>query len=121
MRTSLLLLTLAAGCTPSAEGLFMVHAMSMPATPIANEDVTYDLHVMDAGSDADISGGTVVVVPWMTAHEHGIMGDAVVTDEGDGHYATTFQFTMPGAWELQIGITDADGRSDDVVVAVTVE
>ncbi len=109
---------LLSACVDPAD-LYTVHATPDPTEVIAREDVTYDFHVHTSDDHEVVEGATLTVTPWMPAHGHGIDDEVVVVELGEGHYEATFQFSMPGEWELQIDI-DGDAGVGEVVVTQTV-
>ncbi|WP_373048683.1 FixH family protein [Vulgatibacter sp.] len=96
------------------DGLYEVTLYSDPGPPEMGLNV-FTLGLADAAG-APVTGATVTVVPFMTAHGHGSDRDPVVTEEVDspGTYtATDVSLTMLGVWDLEIGVDGAEGS--DVV------
>ncbi len=60
-------------------------------------------------SGSPVSGGTVVLEPWMPAHGHGISPPTYSGVEGtDGEYTIpTFDLIMPGVWEFELLVTES--------------
>ena len=83
-----------------------VTVVSDPDPPIAGE-VASTLTL--TFSDGTPVTGPVEVVPWMPAHGHGISEDVVAEELEDGVYTTTFTYSMPGTWELQVTADDEYG------------
>lgn len=126
MRTLSLILALAA-CVADADtdtdvemvGIYAVAASSTPEQAVGAETMTYTLDITTTEDGAVVEGATVELVPWMPGHAHGISDTVVVTEIGGGEYEAAFEYSMPGAWELQIHITSGDVE-DDVLVPITV-
>ena len=90
-----------------------------PAPPVAG-DVSLDVLLMDHATMEGVEGATLVVEPWMPAHNHGIEGTPAVSDDGGGTYTVDFAFSMPGVWEVRIDIDGASGV-DRVVAELEVQ
>lgn len=119
------LLCLLLGCTPTADfdgivdgdnGLVEFDITFDPTPPTAGP-VVASIVLTDLATDAPITDAVVTVEPYMPAMGHG-SGEVIVTEEGDGLYAAQWSFSMPGAWEVTVGVDDPD---DQATVAVDVE
>jgi hypothetical protein len=87
----------------SASGQLALALWWSPVQPSVGYDAT-QLAVSDAAG-APLSGATLTVVPWMTAHGHGASVQPVVTETAPGVYvATPLDFYMSGGWELRTRI-----------------
>ena len=103
----------------SQRGLFVVGYQSELVPLQINKLHTWVMHIEDAngkpvvGAHLEASGG-------MPAHDHGLPTYPRVTEDlGSGDYRLDgMRFHMSGAWEITITIA-ADGKTDTVVVAVT--
>ena len=51
----------------------------------------------------------------MPAHGHGISGEPLVTEVGDGTYTAVFAFSMSGTWEVTISV-DGSAGADSVTI-----
>jgi hypothetical protein len=84
---------------------------SVPASPKTN---VLTLKLTDASGqpvkDATVMlptnnqalGWAVSKNPWMPLHQHGASVDPSFTNNGDGTYALTVYFSMPGLWQIHI-------------------
>lgn len=127
---SLVLLSTACAAPPGAAG-----APWGPRTLITDRGhFTVDLEL---GPDPPVAGATALRVwtedasgvgvspsltltPWMPAHGHGVSEAPVFEPMGDGGAVARFAWSMPGAWELRLGVSHG-GLDDAVVVAVEVQ
>ena len=66
---------------------------------------------------APIDGATIVVTPFMPAHQHGTPINAVVTPTGDpGTYKLEpVNLWMPGVWQTTITVTPNGGAADKAI------
>jgi hypothetical protein len=98
----------------SDSGQLTVAVWWSPAQPAVGYDAS-QLAVTDAAG-AVVSGATLTVVPWMSAHGHGTSVQPVVTETAPGVYvATPLDFYMSGTWQLRTRIQRAGdtGAIDD--------
>jgi hypothetical protein len=98
----------------SDSGQLTVAVWWSPAQPSVGYDAS-QLAVTDAAG-AVVSGATLTVVPWMSAHGHGTSVQPVVTETAPGIYlATPLDFYMSGTWQLRTRIQRAGdtGAIDD--------
>ena len=59
--------------------------------------------------DRDITGGEILVSPWMPSMDHGVKEKPVVSERGGGLYAVSnVVFSMTGEWELRIKVVKGD-------------
>ncbi len=100
-------------------GAFLLTLSHAPDPPTAG-DATLDLTVRTP-DQSPVTGATITVTPWMTAHDHGVSEPPVVAEQGDGAYRATWAWSMPGVWELTVAVAAADGTTDQAVFDVEVE
>lgn len=103
---------------PTDNGLYLLDLVMNPDPPTAGP-AALDIVLSDADG-APVSGATITVVPWMPEHDHGVMGDVLVTDAGQGACAASWDYPMSGTWELTIEVEGAPG-SDGLEVDVDVQ
>ena len=109
------------GGTHTDEGTYHLMLSSSP-DPLVSGEVSLEIKVMETANNHEaVTGATIEITPWMPDMDHGI-GEApeVVELETEGSYEATWEYSMPGRWELTIDIT-ADPGTDSVVVAHDVE
>jgi hypothetical protein len=95
----------------SASGQLTISVWWSPAQPTVGYDAA-QLAITDAtdAAGAPVSGLTLTIVPWMTAHGHGASVQPTVTETTPGVYvATPVDFYMAGNWELMTAV----GRAAD--------
>jgi len=88
-----------------------------PAEPVAGEDVTATLNVLNHHESTPVTGAAVDMTPWMPMHDHGINDEVSVSELGEGDYEGTFAFSMPGSWELRLDLDDSGELGADTAVA----
>ena len=83
------------------------------------EVLSFTGHGEDANGNP-VTGAHIEASGGMPAHDHGLPTYPRVTDDlGSGDYRLDgMRFHMTGAWEITIAV-DADGKTDTVVVTVT--
>jgi len=95
-------------------------AEAMPAQPIRGDN-TWTVLITDE-SGTPVEGITLDARPWMPDHGHGSSVEETVTDMGEGMYMLDpLNLFMAGYWEVALEITDADGVTDEVMIAICVE
>ncbi len=102
------------GITKQGE-VFEVAILQADPSPPDRGDNTWTLKVSRDGSP--VSGLTVVVSPFMPAHNHGTTpadyaGEAM-TDEPGMYTVVPFDLFMPGSWSLAVAVSD-DETDDEV-------
>ena len=97
---------LGADADPGVGDLYEL-ALTPDPDPFVAGAAALEILLLDVEAGAPVAGADVTIEPWMTAHGHGISEPPVVTELGDGLYDATWEFSMPGAWELTFSI---DGR-----------
>lgn len=104
--------------TYEVDGDLVVDVVFEPDPPRTGAvDMEMELFVDDEAAE----GAAIEVEPWMPAHAHGSSTEAVVHDEGQGHYRVDdLTFSMPGLWEVHIDV-EYDERSWEFVIPVEVE
>jgi hypothetical protein len=86
----------------------VVELRTAPSQPPERGVVAAQLRVTDT-SGAPKDGLTIDVVPWMTAHGHGVSVAPIVVPTGDGNYRVDrLQLPMPGTWQLRLELRAAD-------------
>ena len=103
----------------SQRGLFVVSYQSELVPLQINKLHAWVLHIEDANGNP-VTGAHIEASGGMPAHDHGLPTYPRVTDDlGSGDYRLDgMRFHMTGAWEITIAV-DADGKTDTVVVTVT--
>jgi hypothetical protein len=98
---------------------YAVDYTSEPESPVVGTNQLM-LHVTNAEGEP-VAGATVTVEAFMPAHGHGMASppDVMETEPGSYH-VTGLIFSMPGEWEITIGITVGDD-TESVVVVLDVE
>jgi hypothetical protein len=97
--------------TASASGQLSLQIWWSPTSPTVGYDAA-QLAISDT-TGAPVSGLTLTIVPWMTAHGHGASVDPTVTEASPGVYvATPIDFFMSGSWELMTAIAYPVGPAD---------
>jgi YtkA-like len=92
-----------AATVATASGQLTIALWWSPVEPAVGYDAS-QLAVSDAAG-TPLSGATLTVVPWMTAHGHGTSVQPAVTETAPGVYvATPLDFYMSGGWELRTRI-----------------
>jgi hypothetical protein len=101
---------------------------SVPASPKTN---VFTLKLTDSSGqpvkDATVMlpssnqalGWAVSKNPWMPLHQHGASIVPSVTNNGDGTYAVTVYFMMPGLWQIYI-VAQTDALTDKAEYAFCV-
>lgn len=82
-------------------------AMTATESVVAAVELAYELEITTAEGDP-APGLSVEVEPWMTSMNHGIMGTPTLEELGDGLYETTFAFSMAGAWDVRVHLTEGE-------------
>ncbi len=102
-------------------GVYALHITPSTDAPTAGTDFSLDLMLHDAADDSLVSGATVEVEPFMPEHGHGVSDEPVVTEtETAGMYMATWQYTMPGTWEVTVHVMGEPGH-DHAVFGYEVE
>ena len=106
---------LAGASVASLDGTVRVTVESVdPAVPARGNNF-WVVQVAD-GAGAPLEGATISIQPFMPDHGHGSPSPASAEPLGGGRYQLSpLNFSMPGLWELRLGITPAGGAR----VAVT--
>lgn len=97
------------------QGMFRVSIQSQ-ATPIRLWRVhQWTVHVTDAKGEP-VSGAQLLVDGGMPQHRHGLPTAPRAAPSGTpGDYLISgVKFSMPGWWELKLGVTAPDGRADRI-------
>ena len=102
-----------------ANGAIYFQMMSADPAPPARNDNTWvvQINAMQAGVvGSPVDGASLVVTPFMPAHQHGSPKMVVVTPAGQpGWYTLSPVFLwMPGVWETTISVTS--GQTTDSAV-----
>lgn len=97
-------------------GLYTLDLELSPDPPVAGATTLW-LAARDAAGAA--VSPTLTLTPWMPVHGHGVSEDPVCSDV-DGGVEAAFSWSMPGAWELRIEVSDGP-QMDTVVVPVEVQ
>lgn len=87
--------------------------LTWTVTPFPAEvgDAALALTVKDR--DGAFAGEDVTVTPWMPQHGHGAPGGATVTESDLGSWDATWEYSMPGYWEVTVEV----GPKDELVLA----
>ena len=103
----------------SQRGLFVVSYQSALVPLEINKLHAWVLHIEDANGNP-VTGAHIEASGGMPAHDHGLPTYPRVTEDlSSGDYRLDgMRFHMTGAWEITITV-DADGKTDTVVVTVT--
>jgi len=99
--------------------LYMVTVEAAPVEPVVG-DVLLTIGVKDHNTMEPITEAALTVEPWMPAHDHGIQGDPVIQETGDGEYEVSFAFSMSGQWDVTIDV-DASQGTDQCVASFDVQ
>lgn len=103
----------AQGESATSEAGFLVQWVTTPF-PAEVGQATLEITVTDAaGVPVE---GNVQIEPWMSIHGHGPAGDTDVSNLGDGAWRGTWDYSMPGPWEVTITV-----RGEELVLTYEVE
>lgn len=115
---ALLLLPACAPPEGTTEGGLHIEATTQGAPKVGQN--TLELTLRDDEGEP-VSGATLTVHPFMSAHGHGSSETPQITDHDDGSYtAAPITLTMPGAWEVTISATHQK-REGELVLQWDVE
>lgn len=102
----------------SANGSFTATFRPDPDPPVTGTNAL-DIELGDDHGEP-VAGAALSVEPWMPAHGHGSSHAPVVEELGGGKYrASQIELSMPGAWELRIGVS-AGESADSFLLEVEV-
>lgn len=87
--------------------------------PPATGDAVLSMEISEAEDNSPLAGASLTVTPWMTDMGHGVSGDVLIAEDGEGQYAARFAFSMPGTWQITV-IIAGDAGEDQVVFDVDV-
>lgn len=91
-------------------GLYRLTLTPEPDPPVAG-DAALTILVEDPDDGAPIEGAAVEVEPWMPSMGHGVSDPPVIAEEGAGVYRATWEYSMPGTWEVVVTIDESDSLS----------
>ncbi len=100
------------------DGLYTIHLTPSSDPYGAGSVVGLDMHL--TANEADVTGATLTLTPFMPDMGHGIESDPVVTEGEMGMYAAAWTFSMAGLWEVDIDVDGSEG-ADMVTVSYEVE
>lgn len=103
----------------STGGLYTLDVQWTPEPPVSG-DVVLGIVLGDAATGEPVTGATLDLTPWMVDMGHGVQGDVVETEIGEGSYEVAFAFSMPGPWQITVDIIGPAGQ-DQAVWDVDVE
>jgi hypothetical protein len=81
----------------------LIEILSYDPTAPALGDNTWTLLIRDQAG-RPITGATMTGTELMPAHGHGGVKPVVIQEEGNGVYAVTMNFNMPGEWQTTVQI-----------------
>ncbi|MEM7159071.1 MAG: FixH family protein [Myxococcota bacterium] len=106
--------------TKSGERHMVRVVAAEPAEPIRGDN-TWTVQVTDADG-TPLEGMTIDASPWMPDHGHGTAVEEEVVELSAGEFELSpLNLFMAGYWEVTLELTDAEGGTDEVMVAVCVE
>lgn len=106
--------------TKSGERHMVRIVAAEPAEPIRGDN-TWTVQVTDPDGNP-LEGMSIDASPWMPDHGHGTAVEEEVVELSAGEFELSpLNLFMAGYWEVTLELTDADGGTDEVMVAVCVE
>lgn len=108
---------------PGDAGTYLISIVDAAPAPPDKGDNTWTIHVSTTDGAA-VEGGTVIITPFMPAHNHGTNPATVETSAtgtaGD-YQSVPFNLFMGGQWELTVTATAAGTGSDSALFTFCIE
>ena len=104
----------------SLDGAVKVSVASVDPEVPARGNNHWEVVVTDRAG-APLVDASISVQPFMPDHGHGSPSPAVVESLGEGRYRLSpLNFSMPGLWEVRLGVTPAGGAKSMVTLGACV-
>lgn len=103
------------GAVRTDAGLYDLVLTPDPDPPVAG-DAALDIAIAVVATGAALEGAAVTVEPWMTDMGHGTPEPPVVEETGGGAYRATWTYSMPGTWDVTVGVDGEAGVDSATVV-----